>query len=435
MVVTRDGGRTWRSPGNPPGNPTKIVLDPRRPRTLYLSTSQNRVYRSVDGKVSTWRAFGAGRKGRPGPRPRPGLTEPLAIDPRTPGTLYAGDGLGVVKTVDGGATWRRADAGVVASQVASVAPAASNPTTIYTGGSVSRIRALGWYSVGAALSRSDDGGRTWTALQIDGTDAASWQTHPGSLAVDPHDHRHVLVGGRGGILESRDAGATWTSLLRQPGNWAGRNHVRPERPAADVRHRLHHGREPESPDPEAATAEEDLEDPARYLPLEPPSASPSTRRTPTPSTRDTRRGEGAQIGAGLATSSDGGRSWRYRSIAANNEGPVSLAFAPSDPDTLYAATFSGLARSVDGGDSWRLLPHRRMATFPLKVVVDPQRSETVYVGTGDRGVLRSTDGGATLQPFGARLPRQGVESLAFDPSGSWLYAGMVDAGLASIRVR
>jgi photosystem II stability/assembly factor-like uncharacterized protein len=141
-----------------------------------------------------------------------------------------------------------------------------------------------------------------------------------------------------------------------------------------------------------------------------------------------------QPGAGLATSSDGGRSWRYRSIAAN-ERPTSLAFAPSDPDTLYAATFSGLARSVDGGDRWQLLPHRRMATFPLTVVVDPQRSETVYVGTGDHGVLRSTDGGATLRPFGARLPRQGVWSLALDPSGSWLYAGLTDAGLTSIRVR
>lgn len=99
------------------------------------------------------------------------------------------------------------------------------------------------------------------------------------------------------------------------------------------------------------------------------------------------------------------------------------------------ASFSGLARSVDGGDRWQLLPHPALQSFPLTVVVDPQRPETVYVGTGDHGVLRSTDGGATLQPFGTRLPRQAVWSLAFDPSGTLLYAGTNDAGLTSIRVR
>ena len=36
-----------------------------------------------------------------------------------------------------------------------------------------------------------------------------------ALAVDPRDHRHVLVGGQG-ITGSHDGGATWTSLHRLP---------------------------------------------------------------------------------------------------------------------------------------------------------------------------------------------------------------------------
>jgi photosystem II stability/assembly factor-like uncharacterized protein len=137
---------------------------------------------------------------------------------------------------------------------------------------------------------------------------------------------------------------------------------------------------------------------------------------------------------GVATSSDGGRSWRYRSIP----GVLSvsaLAVSPSDPDTIYAATDVGLARSVDGGDRWRLVSNHASWT----VVVDPRRSETVYVGTPpwdpQGGVFRSTDGGRTWRSFGARLPRSGVGSLALDPSGSWLYAGLSDGGLTSIRVR
>ena len=89
----------------------------------------------------------------------------LAIDPRQPGTLYAGDGLGVVTTVDGGATWRRADGGVVASHVRRIATAASNPATIYAaGGGNSPLPEHDWDQT---VSRSDDRGRTWVGLRTD----------------------------------------------------------------------------------------------------------------------------------------------------------------------------------------------------------------------------------------------------------------------------
>ncbi|WP_411276830.1 WD40/YVTN/BNR-like repeat-containing protein [Gaiella sp.] len=419
VLVTRNGGTTWRSAGpTPAGDLTALALDPRRPRALYLSTRQSGVFHSVDDG-RTWRPFGGGRKGRP--VRGPGLTELLAIDPLKPGTAYAGDGFGVVATVNGGATWRRADAGVVASKVGTVAPAASNPTTIYTGGS--------------ALSRSDNGGRTWIALQTDGTAfAKGLRIDSGELAVDPRDHRHVLVGGRG-ISGSRDGGTTFSSLVRLPNDWVGKIAFAPGDPrqvyavvytTAEERNRVirsSDGGNTWRVQPRAGIAS-----------LMSFAVHPKRADTVYAGYETWQAGsEGlTSTGGGVATSSDGGRSWRYRSIPDTNQ-VRSLAVAPSDPDTIYAATDAGLARSVDGGDRWQLLPYR---SWDLSiVVVDPERSETVYLGTSDHGVLRSTDGGATWRAFAARLPRHDVQALAFDPSGKWLYAGTNDAGLTSIRVR
>jgi hypothetical protein len=415
LRVTRDGGTTWRSAGSVPARDlSAIVLDPRRPRTLYLSTRQNDVFRSVDDG-RTWHPFGAGRKGRSGP----GLAELLVIDPRKPGTLYAGDGLGVVKTVDGGATWRRADAGVVASRVQSVAPAASNPATIYAAGAVeprSQRHARRWDFY---LSRSDDRGRTWVRLRTD--DVA---LHV--VAVDPRDHRHVLVGGQG-ITGSHDGGATWTSLHRV--DWVGGIAFAASNPrqvyAALYDEAADNGRLIRSSDGGTTW---NIDGAARVRTITALAVHPKRAETVYVGYEGQTSG-----GGGVATSSDAGRSWRHRSIP-GVQSVNALAVAPSDPDTIYAGTDLGLARSVDGGDRWRLVSNSRY--FLWTVVVDPERAETVYGATPDprSGVLRSTDGGRTWRPFGARLPRRGVLDLALDPSGKWLYAGLSDGGLTSIRV-
>jgi photosystem II stability/assembly factor-like uncharacterized protein len=418
LRVTRDGGASWQSPGPAPARDlSRIVLDPRRPSTLYLSTQQNGVFRSLDGG-RTWRPFGSSGKGRPGRRPH--LTELVAIDPRKSGTLYAGDGFGVVATANGGASWRRADAGVVASRVTSVTPAPSSPATLYA---ASRVLPPRWVAFSTSLSRSDDRGRTWIRLRAD--DASS-------LAVDPSDRRHVLVGGRRGIFGSRDGGVTWTSHLRLPNvsvSWITFAASDPRQVYAwvftiateqNVLYRSNDGGTTWSAQPGS-----------RFQGIMGFAVHPTRADTVYAGYESLQ----ASPGGGVAISSDGGRSWRYRPTP--GEVPGSLAIAPSDPDTIYAAIGWGVARSVDGGDSWLFLPRSGpMSGTVQTLAVDPKQSKIVYVGTYGHGVLRSMDGGATWRPFGARrLPRQDVQTLAFDPTGTLLYAGASDAGLTSIRVR
>ena len=80
------------------GDITVLAIDPLTPGTMYAGTRVNGVSKSTDGG-DTWRVVNAGLDGQ-------GLfvTE-LAIDPQTPTTLYLGTVSGLFKSIDGGEIW------------------------------------------------------------------------------------------------------------------------------------------------------------------------------------------------------------------------------------------------------------------------------------------------------------------------------------------
>ncbi len=85
----------WTSRG-PPGQDRALAIDPTTPGTLYAGTSAGVFERTDAG--ATWVA------------PNPGLPEynsvlALAIDPITPRTPYAGTADGAFKSTDAGAIW------------------------------------------------------------------------------------------------------------------------------------------------------------------------------------------------------------------------------------------------------------------------------------------------------------------------------------------
>jgi len=114
----------WTSIGPYGGSVSALAIDPRTPTTLYAGTSAG-VYKSTNGGTS-WSAANAGLMcgdalcsvGH------------LALDPQTPTTLYAGTGAGVFKSTDSGASWSR---GQLFDSVTSLALDPQTPTTLYAG--------------------------------------------------------------------------------------------------------------------------------------------------------------------------------------------------------------------------------------------------------------------------------------------------------------
>lgn len=73
-----------------------------------------------------------------------------------------------------------------------------------------------------------------------------------------------------------------------------------------------------------------------------------------------------------------------------------LLVSPTDGG-LWIGTHNGLYRSSDEGKAWQTVkvPSDLAAMDFMSVVQDPTNPEVLYVGTHNRGVVRTTDGGQT----------------------------------------
>ncbi len=110
-----------------------------------------------------------------------------------------------------------------------------------------------------------------------------------------------------------------------------------------------------------------------------------------------------------------------------------LLVSPAD-GSLWIGTHNGLYQSSDEGKTWQRvkIPAELAAMDFMSFAQDPAEPKVLYVGTHNRGVLKTTDGGTTW----AQVPAVGnadVHALAvdhFNPTQPkrW-YAWFVDKGL------
>lgn len=139
-------------------------------------------------------------------------------------------------------------------------------------------------------------------------------------------------------------------------------------------------------------------------------------------------------GGGVWKTDDAGETWHSMSDGLDSASIGAIAVAPSNPKTLYVGTGQpegrydlaagdGVYQSTDGGAHWHhagLESTRHIGA----ILVDPRDANTVLVGAlghifgphPDRGVYRTTDGGATWKKTLFVDDQTGVVDLAADPA-------------------
>lgn len=187
LYRTTDEGRTWFELPRQQWRPSALAVDPATPGKVFAA-SRDGVYRSEDG-AETWTGTILA------PDPAQGLIDRLWVPPADPHIVYAGSSSGGVlwKSADGGDTWTH----IGESAIPSVAVLCGDPSSadiIFAGSSDDE----------AALRKSEDGGLTWHPSDS-GISADLGIRH---CIVSPEDPDLVVATGETLYL-SNDGGRSW----------------------------------------------------------------------------------------------------------------------------------------------------------------------------------------------------------------------------------
>jgi hypothetical protein len=313
-----------------------------------------------------------------------GRIEVAAADPSNPNVMYVGaDGGGIWKTtdwLDPNPIWTpltdnmpslATGSGNGAYQALAVAP--SNPNIVYA--------AVG--GPGGGILESTNAGASWTELANAQFDQESF----GTLLIDPTNAQTLYVSAwwgtsPGGVYKSTNGGQTWTNTTGSIFSGS----------ASDI------GLVP---------------------------GSPSTLYA------------GLVYGAtasqnGVYVSTNGGTSWTQLTqglpAGSNIGGSIKIAVAPSSTNTVYATIFDTSSNpnryvTEDGGTSWNELTAlpgtAETRTWHVLLAVDPNHPNIVYAN-GSYTLYESTDSGVTWS--GPYFDDDGVGG-SFDDSGAFVLVG------------
>lgn len=210
LYRTRDGGKTWTRLLRPSKftGVVDVAMHPTNPNILYAATfqrerrqwsmigggSEGGLWRSTDGG-DTWTRVGNGFPTTP--VGRVGMT----FCPNNPDTLYAtavGPDGGTFRSTDGGNSWERRNSQIQSHwYYGELFCDPKNPDRVYV--------------PTTPLSRSDDGGKTFTNIlpnQVHADNHTMW--------INPKDSDHLILGNDGGMYTSRDGGKKWTWQTNLP---------------------------------------------------------------------------------------------------------------------------------------------------------------------------------------------------------------------------
>ncbi|NRF71845.1 hypothetical protein HLB44_33150 [Aquincola sp. S2] len=196
LQKSSDGASSWARTGWVSENPQALVLavDAKSPNTVYAGANQG-VFKSSDGGA-TWKYLAGNSP-----------VYALAIDPGNPQVLFRGVASGIYRTSDGGSSWSQVSTQLTSAKTIVVDP--KNSMNVYVG------------TNGAGVWKSTDGGTTFKAinrcipqgrcapLTMDG----SWVR---SIVVDTGNPSIVYLGAMEGLYKSTDGGANWSQANNGP---------------------------------------------------------------------------------------------------------------------------------------------------------------------------------------------------------------------------
>jgi len=305
----------------------------------------------------------------------------LAIDPKTPETIWVGTGEnvsgrhvgfgdGVYKSLNGGKTWT--NMGLAKSEhIARILIDPRDPRVVYAA-----AEGPLWSAGGErGLYKSADGGKTWTlSLEISKdtgvTSVDLDPANPDTLYAAAYQRRRTVAafmggGPESGIYKSEDAGKTWRKLI------VGL-------PAGD-KGKIGLAVSPIDPRVLYATVEAGPEERGFYRSAD--RGESFEKRNPfisggtgphyyqeifaDPSVFD----RVYQMDASMMVTNDGGRNWRPVGEKSKHGDNHAMAFVKGDPDYILNGSDGGVYETNDGGKTWRFFENLPVTQF-YKVALD-----------------------------------------------------------------
>lgn len=357
-----DAGQNWVHPHSGDlgirrnvvdGDVTFLLIDPRDPKVLYLTTRFG-VQRSAD-RGSTWQVSKSGQ------------ATSLVMDPLHPQVLYAGFlNDGVYKTETGGlppeSGWQTTGAVPTARNPREVLLAISRGAESAAETVYALYRTLGAHD-SFVLARTQDGTawtQRWSCSKAARPDECEFQT----MAVDPFDENFVYLGGPL-FWVSADGGSNF-DRVPQPGPSS--------QPTNDFLPASGHG------DYKSIVID----------PLEADSVY-------------------AVSDGGIYRSSDRGQgnTWEFIGEGLSNTEIYDIALAATDPTRVLAGTQDNGTILYGGSTVWQHIFPGGIGGDGASVAIDPADADSLYfMGQYQNTLVKSTDGGGHTSSFADGLPSQ-----------------------------